>query len=160
MSKKSILYWFLMILLLGISAAIINVKANFPSSISLDYNSGTKQLDVTITHNNGGTPGHYIEEVTIRVNGSIVNTSLYVSQPSVTFTYNYYNITANDGATIQVTVVCTISGPTNREIVVGGGTTSNGDPAIPGYLGFMIFVAISILALLLLKYRRIRRMNY
>ena len=98
--------------------------------------------------------------MTIRVNGSIVNTSLYVSQPSITFTYNYDNITANDGATIQVTVVCTISGPTNREIVVGGGTTSNGDPAIPGYLGFMIFVAISILALLLLKYRRIRRMNY
>ena len=61
MSKKSILYWFLVILLLGISAAIINVKANFPSSISLDYNSGTKQLDVTITHNNGGTPSHYIE---------------------------------------------------------------------------------------------------
>jgi len=159
MSKKSIPYWFLLFFLIGISTTIISVKANFPSNISLDYNVGTKQLDVTITHNNGGTPGHYIEEVTIRVNGSIVNTSLYVSQPSVTFTYNYYNIIANSGATIQVTVVCTISGPTNRDLVVGDGTTTNGEPSIPGYLGLYIIVAISIIAFLTITYKRIRTVN-
>jgi hypothetical protein len=160
--KKNILDWFLVVFLIGISTTIISAKGNFPSSIGIVYNSGTKQVDVTITHNNGGTPGHYIEEVTIRVNGSIVNTSLYVSQPSVTFTYNYGNITANPGATIQATVVCTFSGPSSNSIVIPGGTPSNGNgqPSIPGYLGFLIIVVISFLGILFIQYKRVRRVNY
>ncbi len=158
MSKKSILTCFLVFFLFGISATIVSVSANAPSSIGLVYNSGTEQLDVTITHNNGGSPTHIIDLVAIKVNGTQVKATSYGSQPSITFTYNYGNITANVGATIQVIVRCTISGNFSNSVVVtsGNGTSTTGEPTIPGYSGLIITVVISFLALLIINYKRIR----
>ena len=159
MSKKSIIYWFLVFFLIGISATITRVKANPPDSIVLVYNTGTEQLDVTITHNNGGSPTHIIDLVAIKVNGTQVKTMSYGSQPSNTFTYNYANITANVGATIQAIVRCTISGNFSNSVVVGSGngTPPPEEPTIPGYSGLIIVVVISVIALLSLNYKRIRK---
>lgn len=160
MSKKSILYWFFVFFLIGFILSIPNVKAN-PPGLSLDYDIGTDQLDVTITHNNGGNINHYISSMTIRVNGSIVKTQLYTSQPGNVFIYSYDNITANEGATIQVTAFCTFTGDQSTSIVVGSsgnGTPTNGEPTIPGYLGIYLVVVISILAFLAINYKKIRRL--
>jgi hypothetical protein len=159
MSKKSILIWFIVFFLLGTLATIISVRANPPSSIGLVYNSGTEQLDVTITHNNGGSPTHIIDLVAIKVNGSQVKTTSYVSQPSNTFTYNYGNITADVGATIQAIVRCTISGNSTNSIVItaGNGTSTTGEPTIPGYSGLIIALVISIIALISLNYKKLRK---
>ncbi len=161
MLKKRILYLFLVFFFIVISAIIISVKANPISSVVIVYNSGTKQLDVTITHNNGGSSTHIVDEVNIKVNGSSVKTEFYANQPSVTFTYNYDNLTADPGATIQVTAFCTISGAFSNSIVVPGGTNpngnGNGEPSIPGYLGLLIIVATSSLALLFIHYKKIKR---
>lgn len=161
MSKKSILIWFSLFFLIGISTIIMSVKANAPDNIGLVYNSGTEQLDVTITHNNGGSPTHIIDLVAIKVNGSQVKTMSYGSQPSSTFTYNYANITANIGATIQVIVRCTDSGNFSNSIVVtaGNGTSTTGEPTIPGYSGLIIAVSISVIALLSLNYKKLRKLR-
>ena len=158
--KKIILYWFLAVFLIGISTTIISVKANPISSIGIVYNDGTKQVDVTITHNNNVNPStHIVNLVAIRVNGSYVKIEAYVSQPSVTFTYNYGNITANEGATIQVIARCSVSGNLSSSIVVGGGSPTNGEPSIPGYLGVSLIVTISIIAFLAKNYKRIRKVK-
>ena len=161
MSIKSIKYWFLVFFFIGISATITNVKANPPDSIGLVYNAGTEQLDVTITHNNGGSPTHIINLVAIKVNGTQVKTMSYGSQPSNIFTYNYANITANVGATIQVIVRCTISGNFSNFVVVGNGngTSTPEEPTIPGYSGLGIVVIISVIALISLNYKRIRKLR-
>ncbi|MFW9823462.1 MAG: hypothetical protein ACFFE4_11030, partial [Candidatus Thorarchaeota archaeon] len=71
--------------------SIISVKANPPSSISLVYNIGTEQLDVSITHFNSGSSTHIIDQVVIKVNGVTVKTQSYTSQPGNSFTYSYNN---------------------------------------------------------------------
>ncbi|MHA1987512.1 MAG: hypothetical protein ACW98D_12815 [Promethearchaeota archaeon] len=159
MLKKNVLIWFLFISLMGISATIMSVKANPVDSIGLVYTSGTEELDVTITHNNGGSGSHIINLVAIKVNGTEVKTTLYGSQPSVTFTYNYANITASVGATIQVIVRCSISGNFSNSVVVqeGNGTSTTDEPSIPGYSGLTFVLLISIITLFSLNYKKMKK---
>jgi hypothetical protein len=108
----------------------------------LEYSTDLNELSVTITHSVGSDPSHYIKTVTIRVNGSIVDTHTYTSQPNpTTFTYKY-NITANTGAVIQTTAVCSISGSITRSITVGSSTNPN--ETIPGFIGFILLTSIVI----------------
>lgn len=161
MSKISFKYWISVFFFISISATITSVKANPPDSIGLVYNAGTEQLDVTITHNNGGSPTHIINLVAIKVNGTQVKTMSYGSQPSNTFTYNYANITANLGATIQAIVRCTLSGNFSNSVVVGSGngTSTPDEPTIPGNSGIIIVLFVSVIALLSLNYKRIRKVR-
>jgi hypothetical protein len=141
MNKKKILLCIIFFITISISLTSFNVRANSPAAISLEYNTTTGVLSVEITHNIGSDDPntHYIESVEIKVNDVIVNTTIYSSQPtSSTFTYQY-NITAEVGDTIQVTAVCNIVGSITRSITVGS-------PAggIPGYLGIVLILIISI----------------
>ena len=154
MSKKSFFCWFSVFLLITVLVPIMSVKANNPTSMSFSYSSINEQLNVTITHNNGGTPGHFIGSVIIKVNAIPVKTEVYLSQPGVTFTYSYDNITANNGDTIEVTAICTFTGPFVRSFVVGSSA-----PEVPGYWGVMIIISISLLSLLAINYRRIKRIK-
>lgn len=160
MPKKSILFGLSIFFVLFLTLTIIKVNANPISSMSLNYNSNTQQLDVSITHLTGGTPGHYIENVTIRVNGSIVHSEAYTSQPSPTsFTYQYNSIVANIGATIEVWANCSFTGDTiTRQLVVSGdnGTTSP-DGAIPGYFGMWLIVIACVSIISFLIYKKIKK---
>ena len=162
MKKKSILYLFLTIILVYISAYSINAKANTPSGMSLSYNSSTNVLDVTITHNTGVDPDHYIQSVRINVNASTVKTETYTSQPnSGTFTYQIDNITANEGATIQATATCSIAGSITRSIVIGSDSgDQNGDPQISGYFGIILIIAASAIIILPLINKKIKKVKY
>ncbi len=161
MSKRSILLGLSIFMAIFLSFTAINVKANPPSNMSLSYNSSTDQLNATITHLTGGTPGHFIESVIIRVNGTIVHSETYGSQPSpTTFTYQYLNIIANIGTTIQVRANCSFTGDviTRTINLTGDNGISPGD-SIPGYLGIWIGLGISIGILAPLLYKKIRKGN-
>lgn len=159
LKKKSlILFSVFFCVVILIMSKVVNAN---PPGISIVYDSGTKQLDVTFSHDNGGVPSHYISSVTIEVNGSTVKTELYLNQTGISFTYNYGNITANPGATIKVTAVCTITGATSNSIVVpgGDGDPTNGEPTISGYVGLLVISLISLLTLLTINYLKIRKVS-
>lgn len=160
MSKRSMLLIFAIfpaILLMGVN---VDVKAHSATSMSLDYNTMTEQLNVTITHSVPNQNTHYIISVEIKVNGSTVSTETYTSQPTVnTFKYQYSNITASNGDTILVIAECNQFGTISRSIIVGDDSPQGVEPGIPGYLGLWIITASSIIALITINYKRIRRMN-
>ncbi|MHA2008327.1 MAG: hypothetical protein ACXABO_11875 [Promethearchaeota archaeon] len=157
MSKKSIILWFLFLFTIGLSITSIAVKAHNPVGLQLSYDKTTKQLNATITHNVGDPNNHYIESVDIKVNGSTVRFVPYTSQPSTnTFTYVYNNITAIEGETIQVKATCSISGSITRSLVVGDGQLPNGGAQIPGYIGILLILSISIVATLSLVYKKVK----
>lgn len=153
MSKKSILSLIVILSTIWITFAALNVRANSPSSMSLNYNSTTDVLNATITHDIGSDSpnSHYIEFVRVKIDGSEALNIPYTNQPSsVTFTYSY-NITASDGATIEVYAKCKIVGSITRTLTVGDGNGSNGgddDIVIPGYIGIFLILSASIIVLL------------
>ena len=152
MNKKSIFYLFVIVIITGISINSINAKANNPPSMSLSYNSSTKVLGVTITHNTDNDPNHYIQSVRINVNASTVKTETYTSQPnSGTFTYQYDNITANSGATIEARAECSIAESITRSIVVGEDPgEQDGEPQIIGFIGIILIMVFFSTILLLI----------
>jgi len=158
MSRKTIFYLFIFFSVTFLSLTVPTVKANPITSITLNYNPSTEELNVTIIHNVANPSTHFIESVDIKVNTTLVRNEIYFSQPSTsTFTYQYDNITANDGATIEVTASCNISGPLAVSIIVGEGPGGqNGEPLIPGYLGLILIIVVSIVIFLPLIYKKIK----
>ena len=157
MSKKRFLLGLSLFFVVCLSMTFIKVQANPPSNMSLSYSSGTDQLDVSITHLTSNTPGHFIENVTIRVNGSLVHSEVYTSQPSPTsFTYQYNSIVANIGATIHVWANCSFTGDIiTRTLIVGGNNGSS--PNIPGYLGIWIILGTLMSIMIPMIYKKIRK---
>ncbi len=159
MVKRKIIFLITAFTIISITLNSINIKAHNPSSMDLIYNSDTGVLSVEITHNVGTDLNHYIESVLIRVNESIISNNPYTSQPSPnTFTYEY-DITANIGATIQVTATCSISGSITRSLTVESNVVSksNASQSISGYIGFWLIMGISISAMLPLIQKKIKK---
>ncbi len=141
-----------------LSIGVIKVSANRPSNMILSYDNDTDQLNVTMTHLTSGSPGHYIDNVTIRVNGIMVHSQTYSSQPSsTTFTDQYLSIVADIGDTINVWARCHFSHDTlTGQLVVGAPPGSS----IPGYLGIWIGFIVCIGIMTPLIYQKIRKGNY
>jgi hypothetical protein len=130
--------------------------------MTLEYNINSEILTTSIIHTVSNPSSHYIESVTIRVNSVTVNTSLYTSQPtSSSFTYIYNNISANIGDIIELIAICNIAGSITRSIEVTSGTTTTDDePAIPGFFGIINVLLISAIILISFNYQKVRRKNY
>jgi hypothetical protein len=154
MSKKKLILLLSIFLFIGMGYTISNVRGHSPSSMTLNYNLVSEELTVSITHNVANPNDHYVDRVRIWVNASLVNTSLYTSQPtSSSFAY-IYNIAAKNGSTIQVTTDCSISGSITRSINVGFTNGQTEEPAIPGFLGTIPTISISIFIIILLIKRK------
>ncbi len=84
--------------------------ASSPEDVKLKYDINSQMLAVTITHKSAFTNYHYIKTVEIKKDGKLVSTNTYKNQPDPeTFTYEY-KIPAAEGATIEVTAICSILG--------------------------------------------------
>jgi len=160
MSKRKFLYFLGIFLIFLITMTTLNTKAHTPSNMSLSNNSNTEILSVTITHSVIDPNSHFIESVEIKVNGSTALNQPYTSQPtSSSFTYQY-DITAGDGATIQVIATCNIAGSITRTITIGDvSNRQNGDSSISGYLGIIFLIGISVALSLPIIYKKIRKVN-
>jgi len=95
---------------------MVPVSAHPPSGMSVTYQELSKELLVSITHAVPNPGEHYINEVTISVNGKVVNTSRYTSQPAPdTFSYTY-PVEAVTGDEIKVTATCSRAGSMTRTL--------------------------------------------
>ncbi len=84
--------------------------ANPPQDVKLSYDSTSQTLAVTITHKSPFPNTHYIKNVEIKKNGSVVSTNQYDHQPDLaTFTYSY-KVPATAGETLEVKASCNLFG--------------------------------------------------
>ncbi|MFX0075960.1 MAG: hypothetical protein ACFE96_10990 [Candidatus Hermodarchaeota archaeon] len=153
MSKRKIYYSISVFFIVLFSIAIVNVRAHPPEDMQLAYDSNTNTISVIIVHGVSDNTTHYIASVQVKVNGSTDQTHYYSSQPSLfDFTYQYTVIT-NNGSIIEVTAICSVSGSLTKTL---GGTT-NGDVGIPGYIGFIFVLIVSVITLLVFFRKRMQR---
>jgi len=90
--------------------------AHPPSDMVLSYDELSKELRVTITHTVPNPGEHYVKEVTVSINGKVVNDSRYTSQPAPdTFTYSY-PIETGTTDEIEVTATCSLMGSISRTL--------------------------------------------
>jgi hypothetical protein len=114
-SPVTTIFWILTVILAG-GLSIPLVSAHPPSDMTLTYNELSKDLQVTITHMVPNPQEHYIKEVTVTINGKIVNDSFSTSQPAPgTFTYTY-PIDTKPGDEIAVTATCILAGSLTRQL--------------------------------------------
>ena len=122
----SILY--IVAAVLAVFILIPPVSAHPPSDMSVTYNEISKDLRISITHAVPNPGEHYIKEVTVTINGKVVNDSRYTSQPSPdTFTYTY-PIGTVTGDEIKVTATCSLSGSISRTLYNTGSLASTPSP--------------------------------
>jgi len=105
-------------LLLSTIFLVNPVLAHPPQDMVLDYDLGTSELAVTITHESPAPTIHYINLVEIELNGELILSEEYSSQPTTdVFTY-IYSLTAEIGDVIAVTSYCNVQGAITKSITV------------------------------------------
>jgi phenylpyruvate tautomerase PptA (4-oxalocrotonate tautomerase family) len=151
-SRMTTLFWILA-LILAACLILPPVSAHPPSDMTLAYNERSKELQVTITHRVPNPQDHFIKEVAVKINGKIVNDSIYTGQPAEgSFTYTY-PVETDPGDEIAVTASCVLTGSLTRQLYNTGtlATTpllsdagppaTNAAPAgIPALLGAAVLV--------------------
>ena len=92
---------FLSLIIGTIILSPVNVEANDPDAIALDYDYSTQLLTVTVTHSVGDPNSHYIATIEIRVNGVLDQTGSYTDQDSTSGTTETFTVSAVDGDVIN-----------------------------------------------------------
>jgi len=94
-------------------------SAHRPKSVDLKYEPGTQTLSVTIIHSVKNPVKHYIEEISISVNGKKVSEHEYKSQADKKSFTAEYNVAAKDGDTIKVKAGCNYFGSKSAKLILG-----------------------------------------
>lgn len=93
--------------------------AHAPQDVTLSYDATSQVLAVTITHKSPFPGAHYIKNVEIRKNGTIVSANKYENQPDqATFTYSY-KVPATAGETLEVKASCSLFGSKTVNLTIG-----------------------------------------
>lgn len=142
------------VLFLTILIAAPAAFAHSPTGMELEYDKDEGALEVDITHSVNDPDDHYVERVEIRRNGEIVNSEDYTSQPSnSTFSYTF-NVSAEDGDSLQVEAFCNQFGSITEEMEVdGGGEPGGGDGNLFLILGTVIAAIIIVAVVVYYKMR-------
>jgi len=121
--------------------------AHSPSSMSISYDSIKKELLVSITHTVVDPSSHYIYNIKIEKNNELYKSFDYISQPtSSSFTYNYSDITGENGDVFTVGAYCIQGGQISKSLTVGSITEEKKNT--PGFEFIIFFVAILLILLL------------
>jgi len=100
-----------------------------PSAMSLAYDANARLLSVTITHASANTVVHYIKEVSVSLNGKVINDSHYTTQPDPSMWTYTYPVNAEPGDVLSATATCSLFGSATRNITVAAGPGTEGQPA-------------------------------
>lgn len=126
--------------------------------MTLEYSESSEFLSVTITHPSGDFNTHYIFEIIVTMDGFQMYNQSYTSQPSNSFTYNYF-IDARPlellSFVIEVTARCSQAGIITRSISIG--QRAHISEAIPGFLGLWIVIGASTIALLVFNNKNLKK---
>jgi len=156
MPKKKIYYLISVFSIIFLTISGINVRAHPPQDLELEYDSNTNTLEVSITHVVSDNTRHYIFSVVVSVNGSVVHSPTYTSQPDLSFFIYEYIVTTNTGSTIQVTAACIEGGSLTRTL---GGTNQPPAGDIPGYMGLYLVIVVSVISLLTLYRKKLNKLK-
>jgi desulfoferrodoxin (superoxide reductase-like protein) len=105
---------------LGLLVAVLwgtSAEANPPKKVTAEYTASTRTLSVTIEHPVWIRWLHHIKSVEIRLNGKLLETVWYDTQPGDTFTYTY-QVTASPGDVIEATAHCNLYGSRTARLPV------------------------------------------
>jgi hypothetical protein len=153
MPKRKIYHYMAISFIVFLTIVSVNVKANPPQDMTLEYNSNTNILEVSITHAVADNTTHYIFSIIVSVNGSVDQSHGYDSQPDlIYFVYNYSLVT-NNGSVISVTASCSEGGSLTKTL---GGTSTPPD-GIPGYMGMYLVLSASVITLLMLIRKKLKK---
>ena len=91
--------------------------ATAPSVVEPTYDAAAKSLSVRIRHWSLFDSLHYVKVVDVKVNGTVVLTNKYDSQPGNEYSYRY-DVAAAPGDVIEVTAKCNLWGSRTVEVTV------------------------------------------
>jgi len=92
-----------------------SVHAHPPSDIKINFDLGTKMLNVVITHNTNNPANHYIERVEIWVRSrKVIEHKILRQDNNQTQTVSYLIPDANPGDVISVGAYCSVNGRLER----------------------------------------------
>ncbi|WP_111573302.1 hypothetical protein [Halanaerobium saccharolyticum] len=104
------------VLMLSLS---LSVYAHPPGEIEMSFNSENNMLEVTIPHNSDDSSAHFVNDVTVSLNGEQHIDQVFIMQTDEENQYLHYMIPgAKSGDTISLTAECNRFGSSEREITV------------------------------------------
>ena len=111
------LLFFTVVMLLFISTAAM---AHSPQKLEAIFDMETNILNVEYTHTVGGeNANHYVDKISIIVNGNETITQIPGQQLNNDETFNYYMPGLNNGDKVEVVTYCSISGKRSIQKVIG-----------------------------------------
>ena len=155
--------------ILMLTSQISVAEAHSPGPITLEYDSETDILTVTVTHSTADVNSHYIYEIVIEKNSVQVDIVTYTSQSSASQVVETFTIAAVDGDVLEATAKCSVSGQDSEQITVtisdtttdettstSSTTTTSGltDPTVMPLLIITAIVVIAIIFVIVIIKRR------
>ena len=98
------------ILLIGITMLTFSGTATSPRYIGLKYDAKTHTLNVKVLHLSPAPKIHFVYRIEIAINGEVIQSHIYTSQPKIIISSYTYNITVNPGDTLTVSAYCVLWG--------------------------------------------------
>ena len=113
--KKTL--FFTVVMLLFISTAVM---AHSPQKLETTFDMETNIFTVEFTHTVGGkNTSHYVDKISIMVNGNEVITQIPGKQLNNTETFSYYMPGLSKGDEVEVMAYCSISGNLSTQKTIG-----------------------------------------
>ena len=139
-----------------LAIAGVNARAHPPQGMTLDYDTNTNILEVSITHAVADNETHFVFSIVVSVNGSLVDSLTYIDgQPDLAFFIVEFSFVTNNGSTISVTASCNEGGSLTRTL---GGTNTPPEGGIPGYMGLYLVVVVSVISLLIFYCKKLKKL--
>ncbi|MGY5870851.1 MAG: hypothetical protein RTV72_01260 [Candidatus Thorarchaeota archaeon] len=122
MERKGLVLLGLLFVLLLASQPMV-AEAHTPGPITLEYDSSSEILTVTVTHSTSDVNSHYIYEITVQKNSVQVGIETYTSQSNSSEVVETFTVTAVDGDVLSATAKCSVSGQVTGQTTVTGTET-------------------------------------
>jgi len=113
---KKILFTVLMLFFLICITAI----AHPPREVVAEFNLENNVLSVNVTHNVGGDPVHFIENITVSHDGKEIIVQQISKQLGDSQTFLYFIPEAEEGDEIEIVAVCNIFGEKSYKFTIKG----------------------------------------
>ncbi len=114
-----------LVLLSGLLLSSSAIIAHPPSNVELNYRGETKTLQVKVSHSVGNPSSHYVEKVTVTVNGERAITKDYEKQNKSSGSSFEYKLDVQNGDLIEVEAECNRFGAASGTLEVEGVPAEN-----------------------------------
>ena len=113
--KKVLFFTMIMLLVFGTAA-----MAHPPQKLEANFNMETHMLTVNFTHTVGGeNANHYIDKISVMVNGNEVITQIPGKQLKNNEAFSYYMPGLSSGDEVKIMAYCSISGDRSAQLTIG-----------------------------------------